>query len=71
MNQETILVQPARYVRIPLAAIMTGYSVKAIRMKIAEHAWREDHEYIKAPDGHVLIDLQGYEQWAEKRRPAA
>jgi hypothetical protein len=30
----------------------------------------EGREFKRAPDGHVLIDMKGYEQWVEKRFPA-
>lgn len=60
----TPLVAPAPFVTIPLAAAITGYSVKAIRRKIEDGKWIEGREYVKAPDGHVLIAMKGYSQWA-------
>lgn len=60
-----LLVAPAPYVRVPLAAQITGYSQKAIRRKIGEGVWREGKEYRKAPDGAVLISMAGYAKWAE------
>jgi hypothetical protein len=59
---------PASYVTIPVAAAVTGYSPKAIRRKIESGVWLENREYRKAPDGHVLISLQGYERWVEEGR---
>ena len=56
----------APYVQIPVAAILTGYSEKAIRRKIDDGKWLEGREYIRAPDGHVLISMKGYAQWAER-----
>lgn len=53
----------ANYVTIPLAAAVTGYSVKAIRRKIEAAVWREGREFVRAPDGHVLINIQGYHRW--------
>ena len=58
---------PARYVRVHLFEALTGYSAKAVERKIASGAWMEGREFKRAPDGHVLIDMKGYEQWVEKR----
>jgi hypothetical protein len=56
-----------RYVKPLKFAELTGYSVKAVQRKIETGAWREGHEYRKAPDGKRLIDLIGYEKWVERR----
>ena len=57
-------VAPARYVLPAVAALVTGYSVNAITRMIDERVWVEGAEWVKAPDGHCLIDLEGYEKWA-------
>ena len=57
----------ARFVTIDLAASLTGYTAKAIRAKIDKGEWLEDRQYVRR-DGRVLIDLRGYEQWAETGR---
>jgi integrase len=49
-----------------VAAALTGYTEKAIRRKIEDGKWLEGREYIKAPDGHILISMKGYAQWAER-----
>ena len=59
---------PARYVRVPLFEALTGYSVKAVERKIASGAWMEGREFKRAPDGHILVDLKGYERWVENQR---
>jgi hypothetical protein len=61
---------PARadYVTIPIAAAITGYSAKAIRRKIEAGVWLEGREFRRAPDGHVLISVKGYELWVERGR---
>lgn len=56
------------YVTIPMAAAMTGYSAKAIRRKIEVGVWLEGREFRRAPDGHVLISVKGYELWVERGR---
>lgn len=58
----------ADYVTIPIAAAMTGYSAKAIRRKIESGVWLEGREFRRAPDGHVLISVKGYESWVERGR---
>lgn len=60
-----LLVAPAPYVRISLAAVITGYTEKAIRRKIADGVWREGAVWRKAPDGSILISIKGYTAWAE------
>jgi hypothetical protein len=55
----------SRYVLLPLANLITGYTVKAMERKIERGDWREGKEWRHAPDGRVLIDLQGYQRWVE------
>lgn len=62
-----IFVAPARYVRLPLAEALTGYSVKAMERKIERGDWQEGKVWRRAPDGRVMIDLQGYQRWVESR----
>lgn len=59
-----------RYVLPPKFEQITGYSVKAIERKVESGAWREGHEYRRAPDGHIIVDLKGYEKWVERGRQA-
>ena len=56
------------YVTIPVAAAITGYTPKAIRRKIEAGVWLEGREFRRAPDGHVLISVKGYELWVERGR---
>lgn len=64
--QPAIHVTPSRFVTIPLAATMTGYTPSAMRTKITRGYWVEGREYVRAPDGHVLIDMRGYERWVSQ-----
>ena len=57
-----IAIQPARFVTIPLAESLTGYTIGAIETKIARGVWVEGREWRRAPDGRVLIDMRGYER---------
>jgi hypothetical protein len=63
-------IRHADYVLIPLFAALTGYTEKAVRMKIEEGVWVEGREYRRAPDGHVQIYMPGYYRWVEKGRAA-
>jgi len=52
-----------RYVLICKAAEQSGYSAKAIEMKISQGVWSENVHYRRAPDGHIIIDLEAVERW--------
>lgn len=60
-----------RYIRIPLFCAQTGYTKDAVEGKIRTGAWIEGRQYRRAPDGHILIDLEGYEKWVEGQGQAA
>jgi len=62
-----VSVTPARYVLLPLANLVTGYTVKAIQRKIERGDWQEGKVWLRAPDGRIFIDLVGYERWVESR----
>lgn len=68
IDAESSRTSGADYVTIPVAAAMTGYSPKAIRRKIEAGVWLEGREFRRAPDGHVLISVKGYELWVERGR---
>jgi hypothetical protein len=59
------MIAPARYVKLPVFEVISGYTEKAVRRKIEEGRWLEGKEYRRAPDGHILVDLEGYYKWAE------
>lgn len=65
VETKALRVTPASYVRIPLAAVMTGLTEKAIRRKIEEGKWLEGREYVRR-DGEVYISIKGYERWVEQ-----
>jgi hypothetical protein len=60
-----------RYVTIDLFSAISGYSEKAVRRKIEEGFWLEGRVFKRAPDGRVLIDLEGYETWVEGEKAPA
>lgn len=61
----------ARYIKLQVFEALTGYTQKAVRRKIEEGVWLEGREFMRAPDGHILVDLRGYEKWVENHKQAA
>ena len=70
-TEARIVVGAARYVLLPLANLLTGYSVKAMERKIERGDWQEGKVWKRAPDGRILIDVLGYQRWVEGPKPAA
>ena len=64
-SPSALAIAPARYVRTNVFEAITGYSANAVEKKIQAGAWVEGREFRRAPDGHLLIDMRGYEQWVE------
>ena len=60
-----------RYVLIARFAQLSGYTVTAIEGKIHSGVWVEGREYRRAPDGRILVDIEGFEKWVEGQRRAA
>jgi hypothetical protein len=60
-------VATSRYVLLPLAQWMTGYTVKAMQRKIERGDWPEGKVWRRAPDGRIVIDVAGYQRWVEGR----
>lgn len=54
-----------RYLTIPKFAELSGYTPAAIRSKIRDAIWREGQEWRRAPDGRILVDVDGYHRWVE------
>lgn len=57
---------PIDHVTIERFSELTGYSEFAIRSKIKRGDWRLNEQFFKAPDGRVLMSLEGYAQWVTK-----
>jgi hypothetical protein len=64
-TERPFVLAPARYVLLPLANLITGYSVKAMERKIERGDWVEGKVWRRAPDGRILVDLIGYQKWVE------
>jgi hypothetical protein len=54
-----------RYKTIHQFALESGYTEAAVRGKIRDGAWMEGRVWRRAPDGHILRDIEGYYQWVE------
>lgn len=54
-----------RFVSVKRFSELTGYSPKAVYHKIEGGVWIESLQYRRAPDGRILIDVEGYERWVE------
>jgi hypothetical protein len=68
-RQSDRFVGTLRYVTISKFAQESGYTQEAIRAKIKAGVWLQDVVWKKAPDGRVLIDIDGFERWVEGVRP--
>jgi hypothetical protein len=66
-EQPRIMLAPARFVTIKLAASLTGLSDKAISRKIEKGEWAEGLQY-RRKDGRIYIDLRAYETWVLSKR---
>lgn len=53
-----------RHLTIPKFAVESGYTEDAIRSKIKRGEWLDGLVWVKAPDGRILIDTEGFEAWA-------
>lgn len=63
---QMVVMTPAPFVTIPLAAMLTGLTEKAIRRKIEEGKWVEGREYERSPDGGLYVSLEGYGKWVRR-----
>lgn len=65
-NDAAVVITPAPYVTVPLAASITGLSEKAIRRKIEDGKWLEGREYRRSPDGGLFISIKGFMAWVDR-----
>lgn len=60
-----------RHVTIAKFAAESGYTEDAIRAKIKNGVWLEGVVWVKAPDGRILISIEGYETWVQGKQASA
>jgi hypothetical protein len=53
-----------RFVTINKFCELTGYTRRAVEGKRQDGVWTEGCVLVKAPDGHILIDVEEFERWA-------
>lgn len=58
------------WMQIPKFCELTGYTEKAVKRKIEDGKWGPGI-WRKAPDGHVMISIEGYNAWVEGAKAAA
>ncbi|GLU32553.1 excisionase [Trinickia caryophylli] len=58
-------IYPIRRVTIGRFAELSGYTEKAIRGKIHDGTWEKDRVCVKAPDGRILVNIDGFNEWVE------
>lgn len=54
-----------RWVTISKFSEITGYTEDAVRSKIQRGDWPENYLWRHAPDGRILMSIEGYNKWAE------
>ncbi|MFZ2736661.1 MAG: excisionase [Burkholderiaceae bacterium] len=64
--ESAMMVSPAPYVTVKLAAAITGMSEKAIRRKMEDGKWLQDREYRRTPDGCIMVSMKGFQKWVEQ-----
>ena len=58
-------------IRLNKYAELSGYTEKALRDKIGTGTWIEGIHYYRAPDRHIVINIEEVEKWQRnERRPA-
>lgn len=62
-----------KWVLMPVFCALTGYTKEAVRKKVARGQWIEGRQYRRAPDGHIIMNMEAYYQWVEgtAQAPAA
>lgn len=55
-----------RWVLIPKAADMIGYSKTAIEHKVKNGTWPQGRIWRKARDGRIFINIEEVDKWVEQ-----
>lgn len=58
-----VYLAPDRFVTVGVYAAISGRTPNSIRMKIRDGKWLEKREFIRDPDGTVLIDREAVQRW--------
>lgn len=60
-----------KFVKLAKFAEMTGYTKRAVYQKMYDGVWAEGVQFRRAPDGNILVNIEGYERWVEAGKAAA
>ncbi|WP_395504690.1 excisionase [Ectopseudomonas hydrolytica] len=55
-----------RWVLIPKAAEMFGYTANAIEHKVKSGMWSQGRMWRKARDGRIFINIEEVDKWVEQ-----
>ncbi|QMV65154.1 excisionase [Pseudomonas berkeleyensis] len=55
-----------RWVLIPKAAELLGYTVNAIEHKVKSGMWSQGRMWRKARDGRIFINIEEVDKWVEQ-----
>jgi hypothetical protein len=58
-----VYLAPDRFVVVRVYAAISGRTENSIRMKIRDGKWLEHREYVRDPDGTILIDREAVQKW--------
>lgn len=53
------------WIRLQKFCDLTGYTADAVYAKIRKGTWAQGLHWCKAPDGHVMINVEAYNRWVE------
>ena len=53
------------WIRLQKFCELTGYSADAVYGKMRKGAWAEGLHWCKAPDGHIMVNIEAYDRWVE------
>lgn len=48
-------------------AELTGYTEGAVRAKIEKGVWVEGYQWVRGPDGRILMSIEGFDRWGVGR----
>ncbi len=56
---------PLAWVKLARFCELSGYTRNAVHAKMRRGVWADGIHYRRAPDGHVMINLEAYDAWVQ------
>lgn len=53
------------WIRLQKFCELTGYTADSIYVKMRKGVWAEGVHWCKAPDGHIMVNIEAYNRWVE------